>query len=431
MFRQVRADRRWTGGSRALAGLAAVLMSGGGWWLVTNDLTADEPCRDSSIVRIIAPPLRDEDRARVDFKLDEPDVTDAELDEQGGPELEAQPADGRLLPRGSVVAARRRPRTEPLKLSKPSLADQFELPTVGPPKFRPAPVTSPLELGSPEGSGESEPDSPRVAMQPGARPDPFAPSPAASEAPFAQQSSPGLRFKPPAESNVAAEPALAPSGSNSDDPFAPPMPSEPSELSAPRLIGQPGGLSDQLTSDAPPPPSAGPVPPAQEPPQSMPPAAGAPDMLAMELGAGIKPLSALTTNISIKEGDVPANLAAAPFAREGVVEGRVAVGIQPQEFNWKAASFCHQPLYFEDVNLERYGYSSGYLQPAVSAAHFFATVPLLPYKMVVEPPCDCVYTLGYYRPGSCAPHQCHGLPARLNAAGVEAFTAVGLILLIP
>ena len=42
-------------------------------------------------------------------------------------------------------------------------------------------------------------------------------------------------------------------------------------------------------------------------------------------------------------------------------------------------------------------------QPVVSGVHFFGTLPILPYKMGVEQPWECMYALGYYEPGSCAP----------------------------
>jgi hypothetical protein len=64
--------------------------------------------------------------------------------------------------------------------------------------------------------------------------------------------------------------------------------------------------------------------------------------------------------------------------------------------------FAHQPIYFEDMNLERCGLSCGCcLQPAVSGLHFFGSVALLPYKLLVSPPCSCVYP-----PGECGPG-CH------------------------
>jgi hypothetical protein len=101
---------------------------------------------------------------------------------------------------------------------------------------------------------------------------------------------------------------------------------------------------------------------------------------------------------------------------------------------WEAPALCHNPLYFEETNLERYGYSYRYarvFQPVVSGAQFFATVPLLPYRLAAEPPCDCEYTLGLYRPGSPAPFQPYYPPLSAKGGLAEAGAAVGLILLIP
>lgn len=107
---------------------------------------------------------------------------------------------------------------------------------------------------------------------------------------------------------------------------------------------------------------------------------------------------------------------------------------QPLCYFWDAPALYYNPLYFEESNLERHGYSPRYLrlfQPVVSGAQFFATIPTLPYQMAATPPCECVYTLGEYRPGSCVPYQINRPP--LSAAGglSEAGTAIGLIMLIP
>jgi hypothetical protein len=99
---------------------------------------------------------------------------------------------------------------------------------------------------------------------------------------------------------------------------------------------------------------------------------------------------------------------------------------------WKASGLCHKPLYFEQVQLERYGHSWGpYLQPLVSGAHFFATVPILPYKMGLKTPTECVYSLGYYRPGSCAPFLLDPVPFTWRAALFETAFIGGAIGLIP
>jgi len=101
-------------------------------------------------------------------------------------------------------------------------------------------------------------------------------------------------------------------------------------------------------------------------------------------------------------------------------------------FTWKAAGYCHKPLYFEDWNLERYGHSRGVLaDPWISAAHFFVSLPVLPYKMGVQAPWECVYPLGYYRPGSCAPWTCPAVPISARGFAVEAATITGIVFLLP
>jgi len=100
-------------------------------------------------------------------------------------------------------------------------------------------------------------------------------------------------------------------------------------------------------------------------------------------------------------------------------------------FTWKAAGYCHKPLYFEHWNLERYGHSHGWADPIISGAHFFATLPVLPYKMGVELPWECVYPLGYYRPGSCAPWTVPAVPISKRGLMLEAATVTGLVFLLP
>jgi len=101
-------------------------------------------------------------------------------------------------------------------------------------------------------------------------------------------------------------------------------------------------------------------------------------------------------------------------------------------YYWQASLLNHQPLYFEDVNLERNGYSYGpIMQPVVSGAKFFATLPALPYLMTAQPPHTARYTLGESRPGSPAPYVHEFPPLNFDAAAVEAATVTGLIFLIP
>ena len=76
----------------------------------------------------------------------------------------------------------------------------------------------------------------------------------------------------------------------------------------------------------------------------------------------------------------------------------------PQTYTWKATSLCHKPLYFENIQLERYGHSHGpFMQPVHSVAHFFSSLATMPMQTAVHPPNECRYALGLYRPGDCAP----------------------------
>ena len=98
----------------------------------------------------------------------------------------------------------------------------------------------------------------------------------------------------------------------------------------------------------------------------------------------------------------------------------------------KATGVCHKPLYFEEVQLERYGHTAGPIkQPIISGAHFFLNIAVLPYKMAINPPRECQYPLGYYRPGDCAPWHIPPIPLSLRGAAAETGAWVGGIFIIP
>jgi hypothetical protein len=99
---------------------------------------------------------------------------------------------------------------------------------------------------------------------------------------------------------------------------------------------------------------------------------------------------------------------------------------------WAAANTFSHPRYFEDRMLERHGHERcHYLQPLVSGARFFSQIPMLPYLATVRPPCDCEYTLGYYRSGSCAPPLLQRPPYERTAVAVEAAAIAGAIIAFP
>jgi hypothetical protein len=104
----------------------------------------------------------------------------------------------------------------------------------------------------------------------------------------------------------------------------------------------------------------------------------------------------------------------------------------PSAVEWKASGLCHKPLYFEDVQLERYGHEVGpVLQPLLSSAHFLGNMFIVPYKMGIHPHGECQYSLGYYRPGNCAPYMIQPFPFSLRGAAVQAGFVTGAAALIP
>lgn len=101
-------------------------------------------------------------------------------------------------------------------------------------------------------------------------------------------------------------------------------------------------------------------------------------------------------------------------------------------FTWKASGLCHKPLYFEEVQLERYGHSAGPAkQTFLSGAHFFGSIFFLPYKIGLNPPNECQYDLGYYRPGNCAPWLLHAVPLSSRAARMQLGAITGGIGVVP
>lgn len=77
----------------------------------------------------------------------------------------------------------------------------------------------------------------------------------------------------------------------------------------------------------------------------------------------------------------------------------------PKMYCWAAPNIRYQPLYFEDVPLERYGQTKGTTRQTIrSGVHFFTSIALLPYHMHHDRPGSCDYPLGFCRPGDCVPY---------------------------
>ncbi len=97
----------------------------------------------------------------------------------------------------------------------------------------------------------------------------------------------------------------------------------------------------------------------------------------------------------------------------------------------RADRFAYQPLYFEEVNLERYGRHNGIAGPALSSLRFFATIPSLPYAMTVHNP-NTSYTWNWpYEAGWGAPRVRELQPLQWKPSLVQAGAITGLIFVVP
>lgn len=99
----------------------------------------------------------------------------------------------------------------------------------------------------------------------------------------------------------------------------------------------------------------------------------------------------------------------------------------PSSKSWLAPNFYHNPLYFEEVQLERYGNQRRF-QHLASTLHFFGRIPVLPYMIGTDPVDKCVTTYGRYRPGDCVPYELQRRPLDRKGLLSQAFwtTAIAL-----
>ncbi|MGO9471264.1 MAG: hypothetical protein ACLQIB_09985 [Isosphaeraceae bacterium] len=163
---------------------------------------------------------------------------------------------------------------------------------------------------------------------------------------------------------------------------------------------------------------------AISPPQPAPP----PDSTSSDLR--------MQTQQDISRAPSPAE--ARPIKAIPVPEDWVPLGPRewtPQRKYWAAAATCHLPLYFQDPVLERYGHSveqffgpagryltypvddptqstqrNQLLQPFFSAGLFGLQIIAWPYNLIMDPPWEAQYDLGYYRPGDRIPTDTYWLP---------------------
>jgi hypothetical protein len=92
---------------------------------------------------------------------------------------------------------------------------------------------------------------------------------------------------------------------------------------------------------------------------------------------------------------------------------------------------CYGKMYFEQLNLERYGWDLGVFSPLASAGMFLWDFVTLPYQMAMEP-CRCFeYNTGYCLPGDPVPLLLY--PLQISATGfvAEVGTILTLVAIFP
>ncbi|MEZ6063321.1 MAG: hypothetical protein R3C19_23485 [Planctomycetaceae bacterium] len=110
------------------------------------------------------------------------------------------------------------------------------------------------------------------------------------------------------------------------------------------------------------------------------------------------------------------------------------VAVRPPQtvLQWAPTNLWHNPLYFEDPALERYGHTyNRWVQPFASGGRFMTQLVGLPYQMTLHPMHAREYTLGWYRPGECAPKLKYQIPFNEEATVMQTLVVVGLILVMP
>ncbi|QDT12197.1 hypothetical protein K239x_42060 [Planctomycetes bacterium K23_9] len=101
-----------------------------------------------------------------------------------------------------------------------------------------------------------------------------------------------------------------------------------------------------------------------------------------------------------------------------------ASGASPRLANRYPVGFCHRPLYFQELDLERCGEHFGCLQNLHSAAHFLIGTAIVPYRMATQCPDHLVRGRGDCRTGHTIGHRIEPLSrGNLQGRGVVAEAA--------
>ena len=340
-------------------------------------------------------------------------------------DLDAKPApttaitQARPLP---TVPERPAPTPTPAPVPAPALSETAAPPPLpdAAPTLDPVPPTSSTPIALPDPIPVPEPapkpkPTPTPAPAPVARPAPaVAPVPAPvrtrTAAPVDPMPRPLPRLEPPPRIAAANRPK---------DTFIPNRSAVSGSTLSPEIQREVERIAQRQEEDL--------IRDAQVPP------GGSPTPMPAEPSASTSPPS---TRLEISRAPSPTE--ARPIRAIPVPEEFVP--LPPREWSpnrkyWAAAATCHMPLYFQDASLERYGHSTEQFlgpigrflsyplddpkqsnqrnqltQPLFSAGLFVAQIVALPYNLVMDPPWESEYDLGYFRPGDRTPTDMYYLP---------------------
>ena len=151
------------------------------------------------------------------------------------------------------------------------------------------------------------------------------------------------------------------------------------------------------------------------------------DRLQARLANLAKPLASIQLSATSTDAKVP-NDRAAGFTSDlpSEIASIPHPIFRPARYHIAA---IHNPLYFEEPNLERCGNGCGCATTAASAIHFVANTLTLPYQMVANPPCETHCTTIDCRCGNELPNM-RPFQCDLHAATMQGLAVAGFVFLL-
>lgn len=156
---------------------------------------------------------------------------------------------------------------------------------------------------------------------------------------------------------------------------------------------------------------------------------------------GLAPITSISLDAKPKpdpqtqnEIQFPEDIAKRELAKHGTIQHTTGTSRDwmMTEYSWEAPVMSHNPLYFEQENVERFGLTkSQFFQPLFSGAHFYSSMLILPYKTASKPFDDRVYAMGHYRPGNNVPPQEQDMKTDLTALSYQGAVSALLVFMFP